>query len=74
MHAIGAMISEKPRIARDSIREVSQLGGHVFLRESAAGLSVAPPAMCHMVAVNQAGRGGQGIFGHCHICRTDSNL
>ena len=68
------MISERPRIAADSMSVASRLGGHVFLRESAAGLSVTPPAMCHMVAVNQVGVGGKSIFGYCHICSSDSNL
>lgn len=67
------MIWEAPRIARISVRVVSQLRSNVFLRESAAGLSVATPVMCHMVTVNQAS-GGQIIFGDCHICRSDSNL
>ena len=60
------MISENPRIAHDSISVVSQLGLYVFLRESAAGLSVAPPAMCHMVAVSQVG-GGQSSVRSCHV-------
>lgn len=36
-----------------------------FLRESAAGLSVAPPAMCHMVAVNQTEVWWWGYCGGC---------
>lgn len=61
------MTREAPRIAPDSIRVVSQLGRNVFLRKSAAGLSVAPPVMCHMVTVSQV---WYRVFLESDICVT----
>lgn len=57
-----AAIRRRLRIAAESMRVDRQLADG-FLRESAAGLSLSPPAMCHMLPVNhRPGQGGGAVY------------
>lgn len=70
-----AAIRRRLRIAAESMRVARQLA-HGFLRESAAGLSLSPPAMCHMLPVNHSRQEGGGVFlataisvAHIQLCK-----
>lgn len=56
-----AAIRRRLRIAAESMRVARQLADG-FLRESAAGLSLSPPAMCHMLPVNHSRAGGGAVY------------